>query len=85
MTRASRGWRHRAVGHVGRPKGARGLGKGAVVLGSLGRVVEDLVRVRDGGELLRSFRSWVEVWVVLAREAPVGAADIARWRVACHA
>jgi hypothetical protein len=47
--------------------------------------VEDLVRVRELRELLRAVRAWVEVGVVLARQAPIRATDLARGRVAWNA
>jgi hypothetical protein len=51
---------------------------GVVVAGAAGWVVENRVRFGDCAELLGAVRGGVAVGVVLAREAPVGAADLGR-------
>ena len=56
-----------------------------VVVGALGGVVEDLVGLADRVESGRGAGVVADVGVVLAREAPIGAADLVRARVLGYA
>jgi len=57
------------------------VGERVVVAGVLGRVVEDLASVCKRSEPFGRVRARVEVGVMLARETPVRATDLARGRV----